>query len=266
MSQGRSRAFGETGRRCYTVIRHLRWLAGLTAFLVASFVSCAALSAGKPEGATIIIGELPKSAENILDLPVARIDLVGMRMEVALRKIADAIYQSSSGKLVFSYGPRYAREAEFKREGIPVKKWTYRDSSVELHLVNTTLREVLNRLCAQSGWSYGMFGDGIGFIDDDRYSEAHKALVRSDQLTAGEIVGALEKYRSERGAYPNRLSDLVPKYIAAIKPPSYGAKRWEYVYYPNRNSFALRLPARKSYEESYWYNPLRHEFWPTAQQ
>jgi hypothetical protein len=227
-------------------------------------VVCSALHAGKSE-AIIVIGELPPSAKSMLDLPIERVDLRGITMEAALRKIQDVIYDSSGGKLVFSYGAGWAREAEFGRKGIPVEKWKHRDPLVELHLVNTTLRDVLNRLCAQSGWSYDVFGDGIGFIDDDRYSQAHKALVRGDQLIASEIVAALEKYRTEHGTYPERLSDLVPKYIAEIKPPRYGAKKWDYVYHANRDLFSLVLPAQKSYEVSYWYNTLRREFWPTAQ-
>jgi hypothetical protein len=208
---------------------------------------------------------LPRAAKSILDLRIERIELSGVTMKAALEKIRDAIYESSGGKLMFSYGYRYARAAEFAQSGIPVEKWEMRDLSVNLQLKNATLREVLNRLCAQSGWSFSSFGDGIGFIDDNRYSAGHKAVVRGDESRASEVVAALEKYRRDRGSYPNRLSELVPAYIAAVKPPHYGVKKWEYVHYPKRNSFALFLRARNPSEESYWYNPLRQEFLPTTQ-
>jgi hypothetical protein len=213
----------------------------------------------------VVKPNLPRSAKSILDLRIERIELSGMTMKTALEKIRDAICGSSGGKLTFSYGYRYARAAEFAQSGIPVEKWEMRDPSVNLQLKNATLRDVLNRLCAQSGWSFSSFGDGIGFIDDDRYSEGHKAVVRGDESRASEIVAALEKYRRNRGRYPDRLSELVPEYIAAVKPPHYGVKKWEYVHYPKRNSFALFLRARNPSEESYWYNALRQEFLPTTQ-
>jgi hypothetical protein len=213
----------------------------------------------------VVDPRLPKSGRSILDLRIEKIELSGITMRAALEKIRDAVYDSSGGKLAFSYGYRYARAAEFAQKGIPAEKWEVRDPPVKLRLGNTTLREVLNELCAQSGWSYASFGDGIGFIDDDRYNEAQRAVMRGDQSTARKIVAALDMYRKERGTYPDRLADLTPKYMSAVKPPRYGEKKWEYVHYPKRDSFALYLRGRKHSQETYWYNPLRQEFLPATQ-
>src|SRR5690606_16895496 len=42
------------------------------------------------------------------------------------------------------------------------------------------------------------------------------------------LVGALEAYRADHGAYPERLDDLVPDYLPAVEPPAWGTGQWRY--------------------------------------
>jgi hypothetical protein len=121
---------------------------------------------------TIVVnGRLPKLAKSILDLRIEKIDLTGISMDTALTQIADAIETSSHGKLHFSYGIGFAESEvkEYVRKRIPEERWKPRDSRIEIHATSTTLRDVIQRLCDQCGWSYKSTPIGIAFIDDGTY-------------------------------------------------------------------------------------------------
>jgi hypothetical protein len=62
------------------------------------------------------------------------------------------------------------------------------------------------------------------------YIYAHRdvgSLEESKQRGAV-IVAALERYRAERGNYPDSLPMLVPAYAPAIAQPSWGLQQWRY--------------------------------------
>ena len=74
------------------------------------------------------------------------------------------------------------------------------------------------------------------------------------------IVAALEQYRNDIGHYPDRLNDLVPKYIQQIEPPRYGEKKWDYNHRPGENSFGLYMWGRKAYQDGYLYNSEKKQW------
>lgn len=90
--------------------------------------------------------------------------------------------------------------------------------------------------------------------------EPNKSSVPADMATGNEIAGALGKYKGEHGHYPEQLSDLVPKYISEIKPPRYGEKKWIYVKYRDKGTFALFMWGAKAYQDGYMYDPDKNEW------
>jgi hypothetical protein len=119
----------------------------------------------------VVDPHLPKSAKSILDLRIEKIDLSGVTMNAALLEIADAVYRSSGGKLHFSFAVGFAKaEVEkYVRRRIPEDKWKLRDPRIHVRTAKTTLRDVVEQLCDQSGWSYKSTPIGIAFIDDGSY-------------------------------------------------------------------------------------------------
>jgi hypothetical protein len=146
---------------------NLRITALLSLFLALGLTCVAADS----RQTIVVDGQLPKLAKSILNLRIEKINLSGISMDAALRQIADAIEISSYGKLHFSYGVGFANSEveEYVRKRIPEGKWKLRDPRIEIHATNTTLRDVIQRLCDQSGWSYKSTAIGIAFIDDGSY-------------------------------------------------------------------------------------------------
>ena len=129
-------------------------------------VGCVAAASGSREQ-RIIFGPSPRNAKSVLDLRVEQIDLNGSTMYAALRAIEDAV--PSSRQYSFAFGVRTARKiSERPGREVRIEEWL-RNPKVQLHATNTTLCAVINDLCAQSGWSYAWFGDGLGFIDDRSY-------------------------------------------------------------------------------------------------
>jgi hypothetical protein len=53
------------------------------------------------------------------------------------------------------------------------------------------------------------------------------------------IVRALEQYHADRGRYPNSLTDLSPKYLREIPPPTWGLRTWQYQ--SRASDFTLRV-------------------------
>lgn len=55
-----------------------------------------------------------------------------------------------------------------------------------------------------------------------------KENIAESQRRGNEIISALEVYRKKYENYPEALEQLVPMYIAEIRPPLAGNKKWEY--------------------------------------
>ena len=110
----------------------------------------------------------PKAAKSILDLPIQQIDIHGFRMTEALREIAEAVRLRSRGKLHFDFAVKYARAIEYANRDMDASKWRLRDPTVRISMSQTTLREVVDALCQQAGWSYEVVPP-IMFIDDRSY-------------------------------------------------------------------------------------------------
>jgi hypothetical protein len=140
--------------------------------LLSVLASLATICASADTHPVIVVDpHLPKSAKSILDLRIEKIDLRGISMDAALLQIADAIETSSHGNLHFSYSVRFAKVEvdEYVRRRIPEDKWKLRDPQIHVRTAKTTLRDVVEQLCDQSGWSYKSTPIGIAFIDDASY-------------------------------------------------------------------------------------------------
>lgn len=62
------------------------------------------------------------------------------------------------------------------------------------------------------------------------YIYAHRdvgQLEESKQVGAV-LVEALYRYQEERGSFPDELEQLMPDYVEAVEPPSWGLQRWRY--------------------------------------
>jgi len=81
-----------------------------------------------------------------------------------------------------------------------------------------------------------------------------KSSISNDERVGDQIVAALETFKGERGSYPDVLSELEPGYIRKITPPKYGAKRWDYIHYCKKDTFALFMWGREPYEDGYYYD------------
>jgi type II secretory pathway pseudopilin PulG len=60
------------------------------------------------------------------------------------------------------------------------------------------------------------------------YAHRDQGALEESKERGAAIVEALDSYRAATGTYPADLDDLVPTYIAAIEPPTWGLERWRY--------------------------------------
>ena len=94
--------------------------------------------------------------------------------------------------------------------------------------------------------------------------EADKSSVSKDKVTGDQIIAALEKYKVQRGVYPDVLSELEPGYIGRITSPRYGEKKWDYVHYCKDDSFGLAMWGRRLMDDGYLYSSERRQ-WEVAE-
>ncbi len=66
-----------------------------------------------------------------------------------------------------------------------------------------------------------------------------RSATPEDFRRGDEIVAALQKYRADHGHYPDTLGPLAPDYIREIKDPDYGERRWDYIHYCEKDTYAL---------------------------
>jgi len=92
----------------------------------------------------------------------------------------------------------------------------------------------------------------------------NKSSVPNDQRIGDRIIAALEKYKDERGSYPDTLQELEPTYIADISPPRYGDRKWDYVHYCKKDAFGLAMWGRRLTDEGYVYSSERKS-WEVAE-
>ena len=91
-----------------------------------------------------------------------------------------------------------------------------------------------------------------------------KSSVPNEQQHGDQIIAALEKYKAERGSYPDTLSELEPNYLGHITPPHYGEKKWDYVHYCKNDSFGLAMWGRRPTDDGYVYSSERKKWEITA--
>jgi hypothetical protein len=94
--------------------------------------------------------------------------------------------------------------------------------------------------------------------------EADKSSVPNDEVIGNKIVAALEKYKAQRGSYPDVLPELEPDYIGLITSPRYGERRWDYTHYCKNDSFGLAMWGQRSTDNGYIYRSERKQ-WEVAE-
>ncbi len=131
----------------------LFWLGGISfLFLVLLLSSCVAMA---PQPSQIILGVNHEPA--LLNIKFAQVTLPRMRMWNALCLLSDTINHVPEKIARFSWGVRVEPNnfLNFPEETNP---W------VSIDQKNTTLRQVLDELCRQAGWTYEECAIGILFI------------------------------------------------------------------------------------------------------
>jgi hypothetical protein len=85
------------------------------------------------------------------------------------------------------------------------------------------------------------------------YAHRDEDSLEESKRRGADIVRALAAYRADHGRYPHQLEMLVPGYIAAVQPPTWGVREWRYrIYAPGSASrdddvyFQLSVPANES--------------------
>jgi len=76
-------------------------------------------------------------------------------------------------------------------------------------------------------------------------------------IPGGQILAALEQYRSDHGRYPNTLEKLVPKYVKEVPKPQWGVGEWEY---GGGEKFGLSVLRRKNDYECYYWRQDKNEW------
>ena len=99
----------------------------------------------------------------ILDLRLEEIVLIDVRMERALVELADGIASSTDRKIQFPILTENSRD--------PGDRIPKRDPKIRFEGTNVTLKNVLDNLCRQSGWSYAKVPPGYLFTDDSHLFE-----------------------------------------------------------------------------------------------
>ena len=85
------------------------------------------------------------------------------------------------------------------------------------------------------------------------YAHRDEDSLEESKRRGADIVRALSEYRTDHRTYPHQLVMLVPGYIAAVQPPTWGMREWRYrTYAPDPVTredevyFQLSVPANES--------------------
>jgi hypothetical protein len=129
------------------------------AWVVATLINC--------QGASIVSNSgqfFPSKTHRkptILDLRLERVAISGLHMEQAIFQLAQGIASSTHGKVNFAVSTENSRD--------PMDRVPKRNPKVRFEGSNVSLRQVVDTLCQQSGWSYTKTDAGYAFTDDDRF-------------------------------------------------------------------------------------------------
>jgi hypothetical protein len=83
---------------------------------------------------------------------------------------------------------------------------------------------------------------GIGLVISLLLYCAHQKSRFSATIANGEqITAALERFHSDRGRYPDALSELRPAYLVIIPPATWGIRSWVYMPDLDRGGYALQV-------------------------
>lgn len=128
------------------------------------FVALSLTACATPKPIIITSGAFDRLRKSsILDLRLEKVVLPRIKMETALRQLADGISSSTRRKMAFSYGVENSRD--------PMDRLPRKNPVVYFEGSDLPLKKVLDDLCRQAGWSYTETPVGIMFIDDRRYGK-----------------------------------------------------------------------------------------------
>lgn len=74
------------------------------------------------------------------------------------------------------------------------------------------------------------------------YAHRDEGRLEESKRAGTEVVAGLRAYHDEHETYPDRLDELVPRYLAAVPQPTWGLGRWSYERYsPADGSVYFRI-------------------------
>ena len=70
-----------------------------------------------------------------------------------------------------------------------------------------------------------------------------------------QIAVALDKFKNDKGSYPEKLGELVPEYLTEVEKPVLWNKEWEYHQGRGGETFSLLVGKGKHNYPSLFYSP-----------
>ena len=117
--------------------------------------SCVNTSISKPK-IIVVPNNIGYRMSSVLDIRLATISVSHMRASDVLSLLTKAIVHTPGKRPYFSWG---IGTEPSSLKGLTLKE----DRWVTINQTNTTLRQVLDELCAQTGWRYEESAIGISF-------------------------------------------------------------------------------------------------------
>ena len=145
------------------------------------------------------------------------------------------LFRRTDVTLVFQRAVREVKDLS------PILRFTKADSYSELGNIHMLKISTLTIIL----WSMTFIGCG-----DASWNIKN---IQNSQSRAVPIIKALEKYKDDRGRYPDSLAELVPKYIVQIDPPTAGDGKWRYRTLKDVLSYSLVFAGKEEFPEQYEY-------------
>ena len=90
------------------------------------------------------------------------------------------------------------------------------------------------------------------------YAHKDEDSLEESKRRGADIVRALAGYRTDHGTYPDQLSTLLPDYIDAVEPPTWGVQQWRYRTYA-AGSTAVQEPVQTDDERYFQLSVAANE-------
>jgi hypothetical protein len=79
--------------------------------------------------------------------------------------------------------------------------------------------------------------------------------IATSKQTGDKIMAALEAYRADNSVFPQRLEDLIPRYLERIDPPLAGDRQWHYWTRPPYTNCEISFEGPSVHDPNYFRGP-----------